>query len=113
MKMLSEFRKLARKWPEEYRLKTVDEFVEAIGSYTITANSRTMDQIWSRYKATGELPEGAKVMRLASGEEYALTVTNKQGIETRFVNLILPGKKLYNWRNMCTAGYCEMIKSIR
>lgn len=112
MAMIDGFRKQARNWPEAYRLKSVDQLVEALGAVNTSAVNTRMNNIWSRYRRTGETEAGMIIIKDARGRPYAIAALEGGSYMVRFVNLALEARPLYDWRSMCNSGACKMIRTV-
>lgn len=113
MEMLDSFRKSARKWPEEYRLKSVDQLVAALGSFW-SGTANPLQKVWDVYVKTGELPAGAQIIKNAEGVEYALVVNTKGKYTVQFINVMEGApRELYNWRTMNNRGMTQMMRDAK
>jgi hypothetical protein len=71
-RMLDEYRKLARGFPQEIRLENPTEFSARLGNNVEPRVRDKHDRVWARYLETGKLPKGMRALKDRAGKVIAV-----------------------------------------
>lgn len=90
----------ARKWPEPYKVKNLDDYVSLLGTRETSISRQDMYYIHQQFLQSGKVPDGVKVLRNSQGEVVALAKELGPGeIYMQFINYKASPPELIDWYN--------------
>jgi hypothetical protein len=99
-----------RSLPENLRLDSANDFVATLGEYHHLPFDDRIMFLWQRFVRTGELPEGARIVKDEEGKDVALLIEGVAGRKPQvvWINPYTQPPSLLSWSKIARSGQMRL-----